>query len=83
LALHIFGSCGIVSNPDPFQPIVGFHIWPIVGLLFVFWPCPFSPQLARRRRRRRKTKKKQKKEDEEEEEEERCSPNSRFQNLPP
>jgi hypothetical protein len=47
-------------------------------------PCPFSPQLARRRRRRRrKTKKKQKKEDEEEEEEERCSPNSRFQNLPP
>jgi hypothetical protein len=53
----------------------------ICGLILS--PCPFSPQLARRRRRRRKTKKKQKKEDEEEEEEERCSPNSRFQNLPP
>jgi hypothetical protein len=53
----------------------------ICGLILS--PCPFSPQLARRRRRKRKTKKKQKNEDEEEEEEERCSPNSRFQNLPP
>jgi hypothetical protein len=26
----IFDSCGIISNPSPFQPIVGFHSWPIL-----------------------------------------------------
>jgi hypothetical protein len=80
LALHIFCSCGIVSNPGPFKLIVAFIFgsylahylyFGICGLILS--PCPFSPQLARRRRMR-KTKKKQKKEDEKEEEE-RCSPN--------
>jgi len=37
LAPYIFGSCGIVSNPGPFQLIVGFYIWLIVSPLFVFW----------------------------------------------
>jgi hypothetical protein len=46
--LFVFGLCGIVSNPGSFQPIVGFHIWPIVSLLFVICGiilnlCHFSP----------------------------------------
>jgi hypothetical protein len=31
------GLCGIVSNPGPFQSIVDFHIWSIIGPLFVIW----------------------------------------------
>jgi len=29
--LLVFGLCGIISNLGPFQLIVGFLFWPIVG----------------------------------------------------
>jgi hypothetical protein len=35
--LLTLGLCGIVSNPGPFRSIVGFHIWFIVGPLFIIW----------------------------------------------
>jgi len=35
--LLVFSLCGIVSNPGLFQSNVSFHIWSIVGTLFVLW----------------------------------------------